>query len=1138
MAYNSPHRGGYGAYGSPARGGHGGGGYGGAQPQAYYGGAGAAAGHAAGRGPRRSGGRYSGGGGGAEQEADRIAAKIKSLRSTLFRWGDPHHGAGTDAAIGQGGAAQQQAKQEEAFNAQSEMHSFAKWIEGLWKDREEVKAAWRVMITEQPHKLPLHAALLGYMLLAPATPTKSKDAANKKEDADATVAAATGAAVNAQANSSADPDDSAEADLYSLGQGQEEKGHDGEQTAKDETSESKRKRSVAEELEAREKTYETMGPLILTDLIKAFQLWLDSRMWRNVRLSLHLFACLLNLRVVSAQSFRDLLGSFASVLDEPGVSAARGDRAAICVIEALCWAGQDALAGEAGDGAVEALADRIGTYGRSRKVEVELISPWLRYAGSAEEDSSLREESFESAVTALENLRAGGWQRPAFLPVPLELLPPALHAAVASREADIELPFILVPPDEEEDAGGVTFTSASLAAATNGASHLKHASKRRMVAQQKRAAATTKGEEEKQRAGAGPPRLSRSARWFAESVPSSTSPSGLVLRSLLADVVDLYEVNRKECARILFDFARWCRVGTFVGKSVEPTLGLCGDVEDEWQIVDGDVRGGWSLDDTLVETVLSIALQLPTPPHTGLFYSCLLREIVTLSPQTVAPAIGKSVRRVYGAMRTGRADGEVIRRFGDWFSVHLSNFAFQWAWKEWIPDMSLPSAHPRKAFARRVVELEVRLAYWERVKGTLPPEIAEGVLPAQEPTPTFTYAAEGHPHREAALALIQSFRARATAQVIMANMDALKTQIVPDQQDDAMYEDAAEAANDGKVRDEREADILVRDIIFQAILSVGSRSFSHFLNVVERYHALLRQLSSTPELRKAILASVVRFWARSPQWVQIVFDKLLQYRIVEPTDIIDFVFQPSGIRFPDLVVMGSGDGVEGSFSRVDSAAKIPRDWSNASWWDIVRLTVEKVNGRVDQVRKRLEALEREEAAEEEQRAAAQVAGDEERAKAEQEPAPAPAPEPKLPLFPGASLPPRPPVAASPMKTPSAPPPAKKAQGTSAEAKVALEAIQAEQRKVMLGTTRGFAMLLKASQGDLSSAGPMLDEHTSQEAWLAWWVRAWYRDFARLFAKQLAASNETITSLVLNELAPLESDAARDIFDRAVQMASE
>jgi hypothetical protein len=75
-----------------------------------------------------------------------------------------------------------------------------------------------------------------------------------------------------------------------------------------------------------------------------------------------------------------------------------------------------------------------------------------------------------------------------------------------------------------------------------------------------------------------------------------------VLRSLLADIIDLYEVNRKECARILFDFARWCRRGTFVGKGSNPEKGLFGDAEDDWVAgPDGEVRGGWVLDDVLVE---------------------------------------------------------------------------------------------------------------------------------------------------------------------------------------------------------------------------------------------------------------------------------------------------------------------------------------------------------------------------------------------------------------------------------------------------------------------------------------------------------------------------------------------------------
>jgi len=57
--------------------------------------------------------------------------------------------------------------------------------------------------------------------------------------------------------------------------------------------------------------------------------------------------------------------------------------------------------------------------------------------------------------------------------------------------------------------------------------------------------------------------------------------------------------------------------------------------------------------------------------------------------------------------------------------------------------MELPMAHPRRAFARRIVELEVRLAYYDRIKGTLPVELQEGALVAEEPNPFFTYESPG-----------------------------------------------------------------------------------------------------------------------------------------------------------------------------------------------------------------------------------------------------------------------------------------------------------------------------------------------------------------------------------------------------------
>jgi nuclear cap-binding protein subunit 1 len=58
-----------------------------------------------------------------------------------------------------------------------------------------------------------------------------------------------------------------------------------------------------------------------------------------------------------------------------------------------------------------------------------------------------------------------------------------------------------------------------------------------------------------------------------------------------------------------------------------------------------------------------------------------------------------------------------------------------------IPDLQLPMTHPKRAFMHRLVELEIRLAYQERVLETLPEEMQdERDAPAlQMPDPVFVY---------------------------------------------------------------------------------------------------------------------------------------------------------------------------------------------------------------------------------------------------------------------------------------------------------------------------------------------------------------------------------------------------------------
>lgn len=121
-------------------------------------------------------------------------------------------------------------------------------------------------------------------------------------------------------------------------------------------------------------------------------------------------------------------------------------------------------------------------------------------------------------------------------------------------------------------------------------------------------------------------------------------------------------------------------------------------------------------------------------------------------------------------------------------------------------------------------------------------------------------------------------------------------------------------------------DTLIRSIAIQSLLHIGARSFSHFLNAVERYLIVLRALSGSPEAKKHVLELVANFWQRSHQMVGIVFDKLMQYQIVEPADVAGWVFAHS---------------------------------SRGLDWDLLRSAVDKANGRVVVARRRVATLRKE-----------------------------------------------------------------------------------------------------------------------------------------------------------------------------------
>lgn len=160
---------------------------------------------------------------------------------------------------------------------------------------------------------------------------------------------------------------------------------------------------------------------------------------------------------------------------------------------------------------------------------------------------------------------------------------------------------------------------------------------------------------------------------FADDVvPQPDTPLGWTLRSLVLDMLNIFEVNRKESAKLLLSIRQFLPRGTF--KQPEETSSTI------------------SLESLIISTILGTMFTLPKAPHDLIYYGSVIAEMCKLSPNTVAPPVGRAVRRLYGMLGTEGLDVEIAKRAAEWFAVHLSNFGFQWMWKEWCV-VSSANAH-------------------------------------------------------------------------------------------------------------------------------------------------------------------------------------------------------------------------------------------------------------------------------------------------------------------------------------------------------------------------------------------------------------------------------------------------------------
>ncbi|KAK7311299.1 hypothetical protein RJT34_09344 [Clitoria ternatea] len=308
----------------------------------------------------------------------------------------------------------------------------------------------------------------------------------------------------------------------------------------------------------------------------------------------------------------------------------------------------------------------------------------------------------------------------------------------------------------------------------------------------------------------------------------------------------------------------------------------------------------------MAETIFSQLLMLPQPPFKPVYYTLVIIDLCKALPGAFPAVVAGGVRALFE--KIADLDMECRTRLILWFSHHLSNFQFIWPWEEWAYVLDLPKWAPQRVFVQEVLEREVRLSYWDKVKQSI--ENAPGLEELLPPKggPNFRFGAEdGKENIEQVL----------SGQ--LNNMVKGKTPV----REIISWIDESVFPNNG-------LEVTLR-VVAQTLLNIGSKSFTHLITVLERYGQVFAKICSDEDKQVMLIAEVSYFWKSSTQMTAIAIDRMMGYRLVSNLAIVRWVF---------------------------SAENIEQFHTSDRPWEILRNAISKTHNRISDLRKEILSLKK------------------------------------------------------------------------------------------------------------------------------------------------------------------------------------
>lgn len=309
----------------------------------------------------------------------------------------------------------------------------------------------------------------------------------------------------------------------------------------------------------------------------------------------------------------------------------------------------------------------------------------------------------------------------------------------------------------------------------------------------------------------------------------------------------------------------------------------------------------------MAETIFSQLLLLPQPPFKPMYYTLVIIDLCKALPGAFPAVVAGAVRALFE--KIADLDMECRTRLILWFSHHLSNFQFIWPWEEWAYVLDLPKWAPQRVFVQEVLEREVRLSYWDKVKQSIEnaPTLEE-LLPPKG-GPSFKYSTEDGKERNEQHALSMELSSMVKGrQVSREVISWIEESVIPVHGSEVAL-----------------------SVVVQTLLDIGSKSFTHLITVLERYGQVIAKLCHDQDKQVVLIDEVSSYWKNSAQMTAIAIDRMMGYRLISNFAIVKWVFSSENIE---------------QFHTSDHP------------WEILRNAVSKTYNRISDLRKEISSLKK------------------------------------------------------------------------------------------------------------------------------------------------------------------------------------